>query len=245
MQSLDPSLCFDPVIAHIFTKTAQLEDEKIALVVEWFIYSLWLKQSLKTSHTIDSSIAAVLRSFDLNSGRAVPDFEGQLAHWKAQHACVQGWIDELIEGHKKSADRVRNYLLGQIRQYKMDVLVKDRQLGNMVGILYKATSDAVYKTSTIANADFNRTTHFQVGIVTWLKICGGDPKVIETHNVQRDTERASFLAFLIIRTKNVQVEEFGYPMGSFHKDQNGCGGSSGETLHSASASSNPTRCTTK
>lgn len=213
MQSLDPSLCFDPVIAQIFTNTAQLENEKIAMVVEWFVYSLWLKQSLNTSRTIDSSIAAVLRNFDLDSGRAVPDFEDQLARWKVKHAIVEGWIDELLNGERSFARRTRNYLLGQIRQHKVNVVSQDRQLRNLAGTLYKATSDAVYKTSTIANADFNPTTHFQVGIVTWLKVCGGEPKVVETHNVPKGTERNNFLKFLTTRTKNVQVEELGYPDG--------------------------------
>lgn len=71
------------------------------------------------------------------------------------------------------------------------------------------TQTIVYDTAVTATAAFDKEQQFQVGLVTWLQHCGGQPKVVETHNINLVTTWAGFQNFLTQRTKNFQVQEFG------------------------------------
>ena len=220
ISKLNDDLGYDPVIARIFTFTSALEKGEVVDVIELMIYRLWLQQALVSGHAedVDAKLASLLRithldTFDDVEENAERVFARKAEQWTEESRRVDAQLTNLLYNNSSLRERARHTLLDRIETHRKTVPKKFKTFAHLVITLYAIESKAIYDTAAKADKRFDPRNNFQVTVVTWLRLCGGEPKVEHKVNVLLTTSWTSLQDLLTQLTTNVQLEQMGCPNG--------------------------------
>lgn len=153
----------------------------------------------------DSLLAALrvdsgMHEYNVSRAAETEDYAETLNEW-LQHAQLLESRLQATHNKGKVFNRICGYMKKKIGPSYMNLPPQQRNdLHGQLHELHRQESLQIYQPNPQP-----LESHFQIGVVTWLKFCGGQPKVIEVLNVPNETDLPSFFYLLAVCTYNDHV----------------------------------------
>lgn len=141
-----------------------------------------------------------MHKFNITRAYETEDYAEQLNEWLHSAQLLEAQV-QAIHDKGKTFIKICAYLKNKIGNSYMNLPPQQRKDAfSLLRELHRQESLKIYRPNPQP-----LESHFQIGVVTWLRFCGGDPKVNEVLNIPHDTDLQMFFYLLSVCTYNDHV----------------------------------------
>lgn len=210
-------MSFDPVMVVLFDKSVGLP-EQAAHLFRLYLRLLWISRQIEVGddHNLDALMAALVVNTETPDGyvdfdSCVEKFGEQMNLWIKEVDILREQI-KVLSSHGPAHRKLRNHLKHTVMTHSgQELSNEDKKSVHCLTLMYyDFEAERLYNPPV---QSLNPFTHFRISIVTWIKNCGGHPKVEEKHDIPLSTSWDQFQKILTEPTRNAQMSALGYPDG--------------------------------